>query len=62
MIEDTYCNSLINDPVTADKILEVVKTIKNNKWPGPDAVVNEYIKTSINIMIPLYVKLFKLVF
>lgn len=53
---------MINDPVTAEKILEIVKTIKNNKSPGSNTVVNEYIKSSINTMIPLYVKLFNLVF
>ena len=35
---------------------------KNNKSSGSDFILNEYIKASIDRMLPLYVKLFNLVF
>ena len=38
------------------------KCIRNNKSPGHDAVINEYLKSSINVIVHLYEKLFNLVF
>lgn len=36
--------------------------MKNNKAPGGDKVVNQCIKTTILIFLPLYVELFNLIF
>ena len=43
-------------------MLKAVRNIKNNKSPGEDMVINEYIYSSINQMIDIYVYLFNLVF
>ena len=40
----------------------MVKTLKQNKSPGTDGVLNEHIKSTVNIMLPIYVKLFNIVF
>ena len=39
-----------------------VKNLKNNKSPGDDMVVNEYICSTIEYMIDIYVDLFNLIF
>ena len=62
-LDETFDESVcINVPITIDEIMEAVKGIRNNKSPGPDAVINEYLKSSINVMGHLYEKLFNLVF
>ena len=40
----------------------MVKTLKQNIYPGIDGVLNEHIKSTVNIMLPIYVKLFDIVF
>ena len=42
--------------------MQTVKTLKNNKSAGLDNVLNEHLKSTINIMCPLYVKLFNIIF
>ena len=62
-LDETFDDSMcINVPITIDEILKAVQCIRNNKSPGPDAVINEYLKSSINVMVHLYEKLFNLVF
>ena len=39
-----------------------MKQLKNNKSPGIDNIKNEHIKNTSQIMIPLYTKLFNLIF
>ena len=62
-LDETFDESLcINVPITIDEIIEAVQCIRSNKSPGPDAVINEYLKSSINVMGHLYEKLLNLVF
>ena len=51
----------INHPVTESEILQNVKSLKNNKSPGADSVINEHIKSTIHMLLPVYVKLFNLI-
>lgn len=51
----------VNQPITESEILQTVKLLKNNKSPGDDYVVNEHIKTTVHILLPVYVKLFNLI-
>ena len=44
------------------KILQCVKQLKINKAAGTDGIVNEYISVTVDIFLPVYVKLFNLVF
>ena len=52
----------LNQPITESEIVSAVKSLKNNKSPGLDNIVNEHIKSTLHIMLPIYIKLFNLVF
>jgi len=55
-------NAEINEPFTESEIRKAIKNLKNNKSPGIDKIKNEHIKASVDLMIPVYIKLFNLVF
>ena len=50
--------SILNQPFTENEIRNFVKTLKNNKAAGIDGILNEFIKHTIDLLIPLYMKLF----
>lgn len=50
-------NSL-NNPITECEVLRNIKKLKNNKSPGNDKILNEYIKCTQDLFCPLYIKLF----
>ena len=50
--------SILNQPFTENEIRNFVKTLKNNKAAGIDGILNEFIKHTIDLLIPLYIKLF----
>ena len=52
-------HNILNSPITEEEILQVVKNFKSNKASGYDDIVNEHIKSTINIFLPIYCKLFK---
>ena len=54
-------STVLDDMINAEEIRKAVKLLKNNKSPGVDDVMNEYIKSSLDIMLPLYEKLFNVV-
>jgi hypothetical protein len=54
-------NNILNSPITEDEILCAVKNLKNNKASGCDNIVNEHIKHTIHMMMPIYCKLFNLI-
>ena len=56
--ESNYDDSLLNEPITEEEIISASKKLKNNKSPGVDNIVNEYIKASIMPMMKCYVGLF----
>jgi hypothetical protein len=47
-------HNILNSPITEEKILRVVKNLKSNKASGYDDIVNEHIKSTINIFLPIY--------
>ena len=51
-------NEEINAPFNEQEIIKAVKSLKNNKATGGDNILNEHIKTTLHIMLPVYVKLF----
>ena len=55
-------DTLLNQSITCEEIRNAVKKLKNNKAPGGDHVINEYIKTTMETFLPLYVNFFNLVF
>jgi hypothetical protein len=60
--EHNETNGEINRPITEKEIEEAVRTLKNNKSPGQDNILNEHIKNTIDLLKPIYVKLFNLIF
>ena len=55
-------NDEINQPITHDELLKAVKLLQNNKSPGYDKVMNEYLKSTFSTMSPLILKLFNVIF
>ena len=55
-------NEEIKVPITEAEIVKAAHSLKNNKSPGNDHILNEHIKTSLPLMLPIYEKLFNLVF
>ena len=51
-------NVLLDKEITNEEILTVVKNLKNNKACGLDNINNEYIKSTIDVLLPVYVNLF----
>ena len=56
--EDEFVDEIVNGKITENEVLLAAKYMKNGKAPGYDMVVNEYIKSTINLFLPLYVELF----
>ena len=54
-------NNEINGNITENEILAATKLLKNNKASGLDNILNEHIKSTIHVMIPIYKKLFNLI-
>ena len=52
---------MINADFEEVEIKAVVGKLKNNKSHGVDMIINEFIKETIDIMCPIYVKLFNLI-
>jgi hypothetical protein len=44
--------------ITENEVLLAAKYMKYGKAPGYDMVVNEYIKSTLHLFLPLYVELF----
>ena len=51
-------NMEINEQITADEIPKSCKDLKIEKTFCHDNIFNEYIKSSVYLLIPIYVKLF----
>ena len=46
----------------SNEINEAAKSLKNNKSPGIDEILNEHIKASVPHLLPTYHKLFNIIF
>ena len=55
-------NHEINQHISESEIISAIKKIKNNKSPGIDNILNEHIKTTMSLFLPIYIKLFNIVF
>jgi hypothetical protein len=55
-------NIEINGQITADEILKSIQDLKTQKACADDNIINEYIKSSAHLLIPIYVKLFNCIF
>ena len=61
-INSDTINEELNGSISPDEIIKAVKKAKNNKSPGDDLIINEYIASSLGTMIDVYVYLFNLIF
>ena len=52
----------LNESITEDEIRYILNNVSNNKASGYDRIVNEYVKSTIDQCIDIYVQLFNLVF
>ena len=57
----TETNLELNIPFTEIEILKTIKELKNNKPYGSDLLIHEYIKSTGDLMLPIYVKLFNII-
>ena len=51
-------NEYLNSPITSAEIEKCISCLKNSKSPGTDCILNEYIKSTKGILLPLYEQLF----
>ena len=54
-------NEEINQPISQEEILKATKNLINNKSPGSDNILNEHIKNTIHVFLPIYLQLFNLI-
>ena len=60
-IDITDDDKFLNSSITEGEILKCIKALKNNKCSANDRILNEYIKNSADVMLPVYVSLFNLI-
>jgi hypothetical protein len=51
-------NEILNELIIVSEVLNCIKRLKNNKACGMDNILNEFLKTSHDVMINIFVKLF----
>ena len=52
---------MLNSPITENEINKCIRIIKTNKSSSNDKIINEYLKYTADIMLPIYVSFFNLV-
>lgn len=55
-------DEILNSSITQGEILKCIKMLKNNKSSANDDIINEHIKYTSNMMLPIYVSYFNIVF
>ena len=54
-------DSILNGVISESEISERITKLKNNKAPGAGGILNEYLKHSSPLLIPIYFKLFNII-
>ena len=44
----------LDKEISEEEILQAVKSLKNNKACGDDRVINEYIRSTIGLLLPVF--------
>ncbi|MEW8548549.1 MAG: reverse transcriptase family protein, partial [Candidatus Thiodiazotropha sp.] len=60
-IFDEAGDDCLNSYISESEIFKCIKSLKNNKACSNDNILNEYIKSSVEIMMPIYVSFFNMV-
>ena len=47
--------------ITQSSCEMMIRTVKNNKASGIDDIVNEHLKSTLDLLLPVYFKLFNLI-
>lgn len=55
-------NDLLDCNITIEKIKKAIQSSKNNKLPGENNVINEFLSSSFEKLSDIYVPLFNLIF
>ncbi|XP_071123270.1 uncharacterized protein [Mytilus edulis] len=55
-------NEVLNSEITTEEISKCIRDLKNGKASGDDLIINEFMKSTSHIFIPVYVKLFNMIF
>lgn len=58
---DNLNNDILDQPITEAEITKALKKQKSGKSAGCDGIINEYLKASANLMMPILVRLFNAV-
>ena len=53
---------MLDEDIKETEISYAIMNLKNNKAAGHDQILNEYLKSTIHYMMPVYVKLFNIVY
>lgn len=56
-----YDDEILNTVITAEEIKKCALRLNNNKSPANDLIINEYIKSTLEIFLPFYTPLFNIV-
>lgn len=59
---DSDADKYLDGVITEEEVKQAIANCKINKSSGNDCIFNEYIKSSANPMLPIYVRLFNVVF
>ena len=59
-IDLTNEDELLNSQITEHEINKCIRRLKNNKSSSNDKIINEYLKNTADIMLPIYVSFFNL--
>ena len=54
-------DELLNSQFTEEEIHKCIKIVKNNKSSSNDKIINEYLKSTVNMMLPVYISFFNIV-
>ena len=52
----------MNEKITDEDVLKALRSLKNGKACSNDMILNEFLKSSQDLMLPFYTKIFNLVF
>ena len=59
--DNMQTNEYLNSKITQEEILRAIRSLNNGKAPGCDHILNEYIKSTSYIFLPLYETFFNVI-
>ena len=54
--------NIFNKSITGEEIRTCISKLKNHKAQGVDNIINKYIKTTKDIQMPVYIRVFNIIF